>query len=122
MAYRLKLPDRLKLHPTIHVSFLKSYHRDSGKERVQEVRAPLLVMKQFDQKVEQILDHRTMGASRKTRRTDYLVKWKGKEISEATWEKDVTLWQFEKQEYLKNKSMRVSTSTGGGGFVSPSQT
>ena len=65
-----------------------------------------------------------MGVSRKNRRTYYLVKWKGKEISEATWERDTTLWQFEKQvqEYLKNKSMRALTSAGGGGFVSPSQT
>ena len=84
VAYKLKLLDWLKLHPTFHVSFLKLYHRDSDKERVQEIRAPPVVMKQFDQQVEHILDHRTMGASRKNRRTDYLVKWKGKEISEAT--------------------------------------
>ena len=82
------------------------------------------MIKEFDQQVEQILDDRTMGPTRKNRRTDYLVKWRGKEISEATWERDTTLWQFEEQvqEYLQNKSMRASTSAGGGGFVSPSQT
>ncbi|RVW30894.1 Transposon Tf2-12 polyprotein [Vitis vinifera] len=121
VAYMLKLPDRLKLHPTFHVSFLKPYHEDLDAERVQTKRAPPLVMKQFDREIEKILDHRTMGHSRKNRRTDFLVQWKGISETEASWERDVTLWQFEKevQAYWQSKSTRASTSAGGGGFVSP---
>ena len=74
VAYMLKLLERLKLHPTFHVSFLKSYHEDLDAERVQIRRVPPLVMKQFDQEVERILDHRTMGHSRKNRQTDFLVQ------------------------------------------------
>ena len=59
----LKLLERLKLHPTFHVSFLKSYHEDLDAERVQ-----------FDQEGEKILDHRTMGHSRKNRQTYFLVQ------------------------------------------------
>ena len=34
MKCKLKLPKRLKLHPTFHVSFLKLYHQDPSSDRV----------------------------------------------------------------------------------------
>ena len=121
VAYMLKLPKRLKLHPTFHVSFLKPYHEDLDAERVQTKWAPPLAMKQFDREIEKILDHRTMGYSKKNRRTDFLVQWKRTSEAEATWERDVTLWQFETtvQAYWQTKSTRASTSAGRGEFVSP---
>ena len=70
--------------------------------------------------VERILDHRTFGQSKKNRRTEFLVLWKGKLEADATWERDVALWQFERQiqDYLTN-STRMLNDSGGGGLLDP---
>ena len=34
VAYKMKVPERLKLHPTFYVSFLKPYHHDPSPDRV----------------------------------------------------------------------------------------
>jgi hypothetical protein len=123
VAYRLKLPERLKVHPTFHVSYLKPFHKDLIDDgRQQGKRAPPVIRKQFDKNVERILDHRTMGQSKKNRRTDYLVQWKGGSQADASWERDVTLWQFEKQigKYLEDlATTRASSSSVGGGLLPP---
>lgn len=122
VAYRLALPDRLKVHPTFHVSFLKPYHEDSvDKSRMKARRAPPTVRKMFTGEVEKILNHRTKGYSKKNRRTDFLVKWRGCPETDATWEKDSTLWQFEDKvrEYLNGVPTRTSDSSGGGGLLAP---
>ncbi|KAJ4722993.1 Retrotransposon protein, putative, Ty3-gypsy subclass [Melia azedarach] len=122
VAYRLKLPERLKVHPTFHVSFLKPFHEDLVDGGCHQAkRAPPVIRKQFDKEVEKILDHRTMGQSKKNRRTDYLVQWKDGSEADASWERDVTLWQFEREvkEYLDTLPTRTSGFSGGGGLLHP---
>ncbi|KAH7856309.1 hypothetical protein Vadar_006597 [Vaccinium darrowii] len=117
VAYRLKISDRLKVHPTFHVSFLKPYHEDLvNLGRKQAKRAPPVIQKQFDRGVERILDHKTEGQSKKNKRTSYLVKWENNPDREASLEKAETLWQFEKQveEYLQTLPTRTSASSSGG--------
>ncbi|KAK6118462.1 hypothetical protein DH2020_047794 [Rehmannia glutinosa] len=95
VAYRLKLSDRLKIHPTFH----------------------------YDNEVSKILDHRTFGQSKKNRRTDYLVKWKRESKVDATWERDVNLWQFENkiEKYWATLGGTLPPTRAGGGVCSSVQ-
>ncbi|KAL0406148.1 UNVERIFIED_CONTAM: Transposon Ty3-I Gag-Pol polyprotein [Sesamum latifolium] len=57
LAYRLKLLDRLKIHPTFHVSFLKKIHQDLlDTSRQQTQRAPPVIRKEFKKTVLKFLD------------------------------------------------------------------
>jgi hypothetical protein len=88
-AYELELPPSLKIHPVINVSQLKEYRdgTDLFPNRPQPLTRPAPVAKEDsgapEWEVERILDHRTVGRSK---RVQYLVEWKGYPLHEATWE------------------------------------
>ena len=55
VAYKLKLPERLQINPTVHVSFLKPYHGDEQDPARNEARrARPTVMVQFDREMDKI--------------------------------------------------------------------
>ena len=91
VAYKLKLPERLTLHLTFHVSFLKPYHHAPSPDRVQAKWNPPMIRVEFNKEIVSILQDRKMG-NWKNKWTEYLIHWKGTPISEASWEKGASLW------------------------------
>lgn len=72
-----------RLHPVFHVSLLKQYVPGSVTQS-RAVPEPVLVGDEVEYEVDRILRHR----KRRGRGSgyEYLVLWKGFDISEATWE------------------------------------
>ncbi|KAL0292422.1 UNVERIFIED_CONTAM: hypothetical protein Sradi_6989300 [Sesamum radiatum] len=93
-----------------------------GRGETDDSTYPSVIRQEFEKTVLKILDNRMMGRqSKKNRRTDYLIHWTGESEAGATWERDVTLWQFEDKinEYWAVKGVarptrRLSSSCGGG--------
>jgi len=86
VVYRLDLPQTMRLHPVFHVSLLKPYQPPS--ERFTRPTPPpaVIVRSDYDEdheeyEVEAILDKRIFR-----RKTQYLVKWVGYPLHDATWE------------------------------------
>ena len=80
-SYELNLPPRLRIHPVFHVVLLEPYHENAIPGR--EVRPePEVIEGEAEWIVEEILAVKQLGDSS----CEYLVKWKGWDATEATWE------------------------------------
>ena len=82
-AYKLDLPKTMKIHPVFHVSLLKPYN-PSPEEFGRPTPPPAIIIpgnNQEEYEVETILDKRKLW-----NRIQYLVKWIGYPLHDATWE------------------------------------
>ena len=81
VAYRLLLPDDMQVHPVFHVSLLEPYHTNPFPTRRQESPPPIYVEGEPEYVVEELLNSREHDGH-----GQYLVKWQGYALDEATWE------------------------------------
>ena len=85
VAYRLKLPRHFRLHPVFHIDRLKPWKTAQRVNRGIESQPQALNREQDVFRVEKLLKTRTVKRGRKTMR-EFLVKWAGFPLHEATWE------------------------------------
>jgi transposase InsO family protein len=105
VAYRLKLPPSSNAHSVFHVSALKTYVRaDDG--RSYEQPGPIIVKEQEEYEVEEVMDERV-----RRRRKEYLVRWRGYSLEDATWEPLANLRNASTvlEDYLKKCQSRATS-------------
>ncbi|CAO2825208.1 unnamed protein product [Amaranthus hypochondriacus] len=96
VSYKLELPPKLKIHLVFHVSMLKPCHADpEDHARGKSQRAPTVVVTSFEKDIESIEANRVIRRQGVPSYNEYFVRWKGLPDSEASWEKEEDLWQFE---------------------------
>lgn len=71
----------MQIHPIFHVSLLEPYHVSSIPGRVQDPPLPIEIDGIPEFEVEEILDSRIQRG-----KLEYLVEWKGCDVSERSWE------------------------------------
>ena len=106
MVYQLQLPPSWNIHPVFHASLLSSYSKTPsyGPNFSQP---PLdLIENEEEYEVEQIKAHRSFGRSK---RLQYLIKWKGYLESDNTWEDatDVHAPELTKQYHKHHPLQRI---------------
>jgi transposase InsO family protein len=83
VAYKLKLPKTLRIHPVFHVSLLQPWHKDTvftTHEDTMTVHPPPVLPDDDQYLVEALLDKRISRG-----RVEYLVRWKGYGPEEDMW-------------------------------------
>ena len=83
VAYKIQLPASWGIHDVFHASLLSPYQETAAHGPNFSRPPPDLIDGEEEYEVERIVNHRRHG---RTRRLQYLVKWKGYPESDNTWE------------------------------------
>jgi len=87
VAYKLKLPESLKIHPVFHISMLQPWREDEEfpGHQPSQTRPPPVSVEEDRFYVDKLLDKRTRRYGR-GQRVEYLVRWQGYGPEDDTWE------------------------------------
>jgi hypothetical protein len=92
-AYEIELPDGIRISPIFNVSDLYPYKDEEagiGNEHSEvQWRKKMLVAEK--PQMECILDKRVSKKTRRKKYIEYLVKWKGHLVEDASWENEVDI-------------------------------
>jgi RNase H-like domain found in reverse transcriptase/Reverse transcriptase (RNA-dependent DNA polymerase)/Integrase zinc binding domain/Chromo (CHRromatin Organisation MOdifier) domain/Integrase core domain len=97
--YELQLPTRMKIHPVFHISLLKPTKNTATQEQI--------AIEETEYEVERIIDKRTRNGH-----AEYLIKWKGYEDEDNTWEPTRNLYCPDKIKEYQEISGRDSRKRG----------
>ena len=110
-AYRLRLPESVKLHPVFNVSQLRPYNDPAGSfpGRSVDPSPPVVVDGEEEYEVEAILLHRDVAGRDDRPRREYLVKWLGYSELDNTWEPEDHLNNAQEavDRYLHRSGLKV---------------
>ncbi|KKA24011.1 hypothetical protein T310_1993 [Rasamsonia emersonii CBS 393.64] len=112
--YKLKLPESMKIHPVFHISLLEQAPENAKEPGNIELDDTT----EEEYKVEKILARRKVNGQ-----TYYLVKWKGYDTSENTWEpiKNLTNCHEKIREFHQRRQAQMDPETSEESHSSDSQ-
>lgn len=87
VAFKVKLPEHLKIHNVFHISLLREF-KESG--RYQPPPPPVEIDGDWEYEVERVLNERKVRRGRQTK-TEFFVQWKGHGVEHNTWEPEENL-------------------------------
>ena len=106
-AYKLQLPDTMKIHPVFHVSLLKAYNSGGNNDHEQKV-IEIVDESKREYEVDKLLGKR-FG---KDSQMEYLVLWKGYPDTESTWENYETVKDLKALDEFEQITQTQSKSNG----------
>jgi hypothetical protein len=87
-AYEIELPDGIEISPIFNISYLYPYKAEeagTGNEQPEVQWTKQMPVAEKPQ-MERILDKRVSKKTRRKQYFEYLVKWKGHPVEDASWE------------------------------------